>query len=322
MSEKFSLKYLNNAPEGYEISKIQYTFDFIYLVFKRDASIEKAIEGVAFEYGLSEDYLRDYLIENRYIINKENKNELSKQIKQYNTKSLKKILRKHGLKTSGKRRRIERRIFENRLFEIDYYLSSKSKTFYKNKQRRIRIFNEYLSDDYYFNEFNEFYMHNYRKKEANIPVEFINLHISKAIEEKNHQSYISNSYIMSEYFSKRENYRQMLEYILKVFCMNINPIWRINELKEHTGVYMDIYDDLLLLKYELSKNIIINTFYLVWDSFDFDRIIVSKYDAYRCLNDIMNSKDYYRINADLCKRFYLNEDLKIKKITQKTLFDF
>ena len=322
MSEKFSLKYLNNAPEGYEISQIQYTFDFIYRVYKSDSSIDKAIREVAYKYNLSEDYLRDYLIENKYILNNENKNELSKQIKKYKTKDLKKILRNHGLKTSGKRRRIERRIFENKLFEIDYYLSSKSKTFYKNKKRRIRIFTEYLSEDYYFNEFNDFYMLNYRKKEANIPVEFINLHIDKAVDEKNHGSFISNNRIMSEHFFKKENFRQMLEYVLKVFCMNINPIWKIDDLKEHVGVYMDVYNDLGLLKEELSKNIVINTFYLVWDSFEFVRIIVSKYDAYRCLNDIMNSKDYSRINNDLDKRFYQNDDLRIKKITQKTLFDF
>ena len=61
---------------------------------------------------------------------------------------------------------------------------------------------------------------------------------------------------------------------------------------------------------------------MVWDSFNFDEIIVSKYDGYRCLKDILNFKDRYKINADLDKRFYSNENLKIKKITQKTLFDF
>ena len=61
---------------------------------------------------------------------------------------------------------------------------------------------------------------------------------------------------------------------------------------------------------------------MIWDSFDFENIIVSKYDGYRCLKDILNLKDYNRIVDDLENRFYDNDDLKIKKITQKTLFDF
>ena len=322
MIEKFSLKYNDEVPKGYDVSQLQYTFDFIYLVLKRNASIDGAVKGVANEYGLSEFFLKDYLIENKYIINNININNFSKQLKQYNTKSLKKILKKNGLKTSGKRERIERRIFENKIFTDDYYLSSKSKVFYKNKKRRINIFNNYLSEHYYFNEFNEFYMDNFRKKEDNIPFEFVKLHINKSVEEKNHYKFISNNYVMAEYFFTKEKYHRMLEYLLKVYCMNINPIWKINELKEHVGVYSDVYDDLLLLKDELSKNIVINTFYRVWDSFDFKRIIIPKYDAYRYLNDIMNEKDYTRINYDLDKRFYSNENLKIKKITQKTLFDF
>ena len=68
--EKISLKYGDKVPEGYNVSEIQFTFDFIYLVFKRDASIDGAVRGVANEYDLSEDFLMDYLIENKYILNK------------------------------------------------------------------------------------------------------------------------------------------------------------------------------------------------------------------------------------------------------------
>ena len=73
--EKFSLKYDNDVPKGYDFSEIQLTFDFIYRVLKRDARIDSAIEGAAYEYGVSENYLNDYLIENKYIINTTNKNE-------------------------------------------------------------------------------------------------------------------------------------------------------------------------------------------------------------------------------------------------------
>lgn len=322
MSKKQSLKYDGNVPEGYDICEMLFTFDFIYLVLIDDASIDKAIEGVAREYGLSEDYLMDYLIENKYIINKPNLMEFSKKLKKYNTKSLKRILKDHGLKTSGKRERIEKRILESGILGNDYYLSFKSKAFYKNKRRRFDIFNEYLADDYYFTEFNEFYMDSFRKKEEKIPVEFINMHIDKAIEEKSHEKYIFNNQVMAEHFFIKDNYRKMLEYQLKNYCMNINPIWKIDNLEGHVGFDMKTYENLWFLQDELSRNIIINTFYLVWDSFDFERIIVSKYDAYRCLKDILNNKDYKKINDDLKNRFYENDDLKIKRITQKTLFDF
>ena len=87
-----------------------------------------------------------------------------------------------------------------------------------NKKRRIRIFNEYLSDYYYFIEFNEFYMDNYRKKEFNIPIDFINLHIRKSAEDKKHDSFILNNKIMAQHFLKTENHDKMLEY------MNIHKI--------------------------------------------------------------------------------------------------
>ena len=322
MSKKQSLKYEYNVPEGYDVCEMQYTFEFIQLVLKYDYSIDKAIEGTANQYDLSEDYLMDYLIENRYIIDKPNIREFSKKLKKYNSKTLKRILKDHGLKTSGKRERIEKRILESGIFANDYYLSFRSKAFYKNKRRRFDIFNEYLIDDYYFTEFNEFYMDSFRKKEENIPVEFINLHINKAIEEKSHENYIFNNQVMAEHFFIKDDYRKMLEYQLKNYCMNINPIWKIDNLEGHVGFDLKTYENLWFLQDELSRNIIINTFYLVWDSFDFERIIVSKYDAYRCLKDILNNKDYKKINDDLKNRFYENDNLKIKRITQKTLFDF
>lgn len=320
--EKFSLIYNGNVPKDYDRSQLQYTFDFIYLVLKRDASIDGAIRGVANEYDLSEDYLKDYLVENKYILNRTNKNLINEQLKQYNTKALKKLLKKHGLKASGKRKRIEERIIESNLIGSEYYLSSKSRVFYKNKKRRIRIFNDCLSDYYYFNEFNDYYMDNYRKKEAKIPIEYIKKHIEKAIEDKNHKNYTYNTQVMIEHYHDKENYRRMLEYVLKNYCMNLNPIWRIDDLKNHGGFHISICNYLILLQEKLSKNIIISNYYLVWDSFNFDRIIVPKYEGYRILKDILHLKDYYKIIKDLNSRFYDNDDLKIKKITQKTLFDF
>lgn len=161
--EKFSLKYPNKVPVDYDISEIQYTFDFISLVYKDDSTIEDAVREVCGKYDLSETDFHNYLIENKYILGNANADAFSEQLKKYNTKSLKKILKKNGLKTSGKRERIERRIIENGLLGGTYHLSSKSRVFYKNKKRRIAIFNEYLTN-YYFREFNEFYMDNYRKK--------------------------------------------------------------------------------------------------------------------------------------------------------------
>lgn len=321
-SEKLSYKYPGSVPKGYDVSEIQLTFDFIYLVLKDESSIDDAVSDVANKYELSEDYLNDYLLENKYLLNKTSKIAFSAQIKKYNTKSLKRILKKHGLKKSGKREVLEERIYKNNLLGDNIVLSSKSKVFYKNKKRRINIFNNYLCDFYYFNEFNEFYMDNYRKKLAKIPVEFIKKHIRKAYEDESHERYILNTGIMAEHYFKREKYVKMLEYVLKSFCMNLNPVWKIDDLKNHTGLLPDTYDNLRFLNGHLSKNTIISTFYLVWDSFNFERIIVSKYDGYRCIKDILNFKDYNNINNDLNKRFYRNEDLKIKKIAQKTLFDF
>ena len=320
-NKKFSIKY-SDVSKDYDLSEMQFTFDFIYLVLKRNYSIEGALKGVSNEYDLSEVYLKDYLIENKYLINKKNMTEFSNQLKRYNTKSLKKILKKYGLKTSGKRERIEKRIFENNLLADNFYLSSKSKIFYKNKKRRINIFNEYLYDHYYFNEFNEFYINNYRKKEDKIPVEFIAQHINKSIEDKNHENYISNTQIMADCFFKKENYHKMLDYVLKKYCMNLNPIWKIPELNKHIGLYMDTYEDLIFLKNELSKNTIISNYYLIWDSFNFDRTILTKFDGYRYLKDILNYKNYNKINQDLNNKFYCNKNLKIKKVIQKTLFDF
>ena len=321
-SRKLSLKYMKDVPKDYDVSRIQYTFDFIYLVLKRNARIDSAVKGVANEYGLSESYLMNYLVENKYILSKGDMDAFSKQLKDYSTKALKKILKKHGLKTSGKREKIEKRIFENNLLASGYHLSSKSKVFYKNKKRRIKIYKECLCEYYYFNEFNDFYMDNYRKKEAKIPVEFIKLHINKSVEDENHGNYTFNNHVMVEHYILKKNYGKMLDYVLKIFCMNINPIWKITELKEHIGIFLDNYNHLICLKDELGKNRIINTFYLIWDSFDFNRIIVPKFEAYRVLKDILNIKDYYKLNNKLYERFYGNDDLKIKRITQKTLFDF
>ena len=308
--------------KNYEISEIQYTFDFISLVFKNNTGVDSAIIDVANKYNLNSDDLRNYLIENNFILNRTNKKELKKQIGKYNTKALKKILKKHGLKTSGKRKKIEQRIIDNKLIKRDYYLSYKSKLFYKNKQRRIRIFNEYLSDYYNFSQFNDFYMDNFRKKEAKIPIAFIEIHIAKSVDSENHENYIENNQIMAKHYFKKENFKKMLEYVLKIYCMNLNPIWKVDNLNQHDGLLFDTYDELIFLNTELSKNTIIHNYYLVWDSFDFNTVIVPKFEGYRILKDILNIKDFNKINSNLKEHFYNNKNLKIKKILQKTLFDF
>ena len=60
--DKFSLKYREEVPEGYDISEMQFTFDFIYLVFKCDSDIDSAIKRVSGEYDLSESYLKSFLL--------------------------------------------------------------------------------------------------------------------------------------------------------------------------------------------------------------------------------------------------------------------
>ena len=124
--EKFSLKYSENVPKDYDISEIQFTYDFVFPVLKQGAGIDEAIGGVVKEYKLSEDYLREYFIENKYILNKAKMKDISAQLNEYNTKTLKKILKSHGIKASGKREKIEKRIIDNKLIGNEYYLSSKS----------------------------------------------------------------------------------------------------------------------------------------------------------------------------------------------------
>lgn len=320
--EKLSLKYSEDVPEGYDVSQIQFTYDFIYLVFKKNATIDDAIRGIAVEYGLSESYLMEFFTENKYLLSKYNEKDISILLKQYNTKALKKILKMYGLKTSGKRQKIEERIIKNRLIGNDYYLSSKSRVFYKNKKRRMKIFNQYLQKHYYFCEFNDFYMDNFRKKEENIPIEFIKRHINKAVEDENHRMFALNNYVMARHFDHKGNFKRMLEYVLKIFCINLNPVWKTDELKDHGGIPEETYYDLAFLNEKLGKNRIISAYFVVWDSFEFEKIIVSKYAGYKYLKKILNLNNLNLINRDLEKNFYLNDDLKIKKITQKTLFDF
>lgn len=322
LTDKISYKYPNDVPKDYDVSPIQYTYDFVYLVFKRDASIDSAIRGVANEYNLSESELNDFLIENKYILNKTNKNEFSKQLKKYNTKSLKKILKKYGLKTSGKREKIEQRIFEHKLLGSDYYLSSKSRIFYKNKRRRVRIFEKYLFEYYYFKEFNEFYMDNYRKREEKIPIAFIDRHISKSVENKNHKLFCLNNQIMAQHFKEKENFKKMLEYTLNDYCINLNPVWKLDDLKNHEGLCDETYDNLIFLNDKIGKNRIISAYFAIWNSFNFEKILVPKYAGYKYLKKILNDYNCQKINEDLNNNFYLNDDVKIKTITQKTLFDF
>lgn len=322
LSDKLSLEYPDDVPNDYDVSQIQFTYDFIYSVLKDNSAIADAVRIVSRKYDLSEGYLNDYLIENKYVLDKTNKNEFAKELKKYNTKSLKRILKKHGVKASGKREKIEKRILDYNLLGNSYRLSSKSKIFYKNKKRRVRIFDKYLTDHYYFREFNEFYMDNYRKKEGKIPIEFIKRHISKSIRDKDHTKFTINNHIMAQHYCKKENYKKMLGYALKNYCINLNPVWKIDDLKKHGGPSLQDYNMLLFLNDKIGKNRIISAYSAVWNSFNFEKIIVSKYAGYIYLKKILNGYDYHKIIQDLENNFYSNEDIKIKKITQKTLFDF
>ena len=45
--EKFSLKYTTDIPKDYDLSEIQFTFDFICLVLKRNKDIDYSIKEIA-----------------------------------------------------------------------------------------------------------------------------------------------------------------------------------------------------------------------------------------------------------------------------------
>lgn len=320
-NRKFSLNY-SEVPEDYNISEIQFVFDFIYLVHKLDSGIDSAVRSVAFEYDLSQEYLWDYLIDNKYILNRPNKVQFSKQVEKFSTKFLKNILRSNGFSTSGRRKRIVERIFDNNLLGMEYYLSSKSRVFYKNKKRRFDIFNSLPKDYFYFNEFNEFYMNNFRKKVDKISISFVELFIDKAVCDNDHLLFVAANNVLAEFFQVRKNYKKMLSYVLSVYCIDLNPIWKVDDLNNHYGLSFDNYNCLLFLFSKLGKNRVISSFFVVWDSFNFEKIIVSKYSAYRCLKDIVHYKSYSKISDSLNDEFYSNDDLKVKKIVQKTLFDF
>ena len=320
--KKFSINYPDgNVPDNYDISEMQFTFDFIYLVYKHNLSIDNAIYEVAFKYTIPSDDLKNYLVENNYILSKTTRSEYLNQIKKYNTKSLKKILKANGLKNSGKREKIEERIIEHKLIDRDFVLSYKSKLFYKNKKRRMSIFDEFFKDYYFFDEFNDYYMDNFRKKKNKIPIDYVNCHIEKAINDKNHRNYILNLQILSEIYYRYEHHKNMLECVLKMYCVNINPVWEFDDLSEH-GFAIEIYDLLQYLEEVMGKNRIISAYFAVWDSFNFESFIMSKYTGYVYLKDILNHKDYHTILQDLCTKFYWNDDVKVKKVIQKTLFDF
>lgn len=133
LDEKISFKYADNVPEGYDVSEIQYTFDFIDLVFKEDVDIEGSIERVAKKYNLDKFEFKKYLIDNKYILTKIDKREFSNEIKKYTTKHLKRILKSNGLRKSGKRHNLEKRILEIICLEIQSICHQNQRYFTKTR---------------------------------------------------------------------------------------------------------------------------------------------------------------------------------------------
>lgn len=294
--------------EAYEQAAL---YDFIR-IFEDNKNIELTDTIIEIDYYFKKGYLKDLILEKKYIINNIENEEFEEYIYSLKVNELKDILKENNLVLTGNKNDLIKRILEHvspsEIKTGEYHVSNAGYDFIRNNSQ-IDFYNNILKNFYYY-EFNEYLKNNNYSTMTETATQFLNEHLTLSIERRDFDAYNDSISSLAFIHKLNHNWNESLYYEIKKFIIRLNPIF-LDE--NYYNYYQPIEkNNLENLKMLLSKSNfnLKNEFVKVWNDMEIKEFIIPFNASFNILDKVISGEDKDYMNDKIRER-YLQKDAVI-----------
>ena len=293
--------------KDYPTGSFDYDTYQILFYLKKEPKLDEIFRNIELKTIYGEQILRENIIKHNYItsVDSDNNIDLEDEILKMDISELSNILKKHGINTSGKKKKLVKLALENvKPFDFDNceFKVTKNGEKFLNDFKWIELYDICLYD-FEFDDFYKFIDENESSDLIQTAFDYINKHLEHAHECKDF-GYVSDCinarafiyiYINDVYESLKEE--------IKNYIFRINPIYDYEEYYS-LDILLDYQNIISINSYasQLEIDNLEELFNNIWDSMKLEKEFISKNEAYKLLNELFDEKQF----DDLCEN-YLNK---------------
>lgn len=291
--------------KDYPTGSFDYDTYHILSCLKNHASLDEIFENLEIKTVHGEHILRQNLIESGYISPVSSGDaDFEDEISRMSANELSDILKKHGIRASGKKKKLMKLALENATsldFDgCEFEITGEGERFLSDFEW-IGLYDVCLSD-FEFDDFYKFLDENETGDLIGTGFAYLDAHLSHAHECKDF-GYVSDCIDAraNVYGYADETYEALREEI-RNYIFRINPVY---DYEDYYSMYVLLYyDTVMAIKFYSSKleSGLEEVFNGVWDSMELENEFISREDAYKLLNELFDEEKF----EDLCEN-YLNE---------------
>lgn len=241
LKEKLSFKHsINNIVERKNEFGEKYltTLAICYVIDNLNIrNYYEIFELAANKYNLTKHNIRKIMDERKYITYNIQESDWFEEGQQFSVSELKEILLKNNIKQSGNKNELIERIQLNvSLDKVKSKVPKITPSGYSFKEDSLALlYHKKYLENYVYEEFENEFNTSDKTSIDETAIDFLEKHIQKAIESKNHNQLVDSLKLQSMLYSNIQDIEEVLRIELKIFLVNINMLYV-------DDVYYDYYD--------------------------------------------------------------------------------
>lgn len=303
LKEKLSYKHsINNIVEKNDEFGEDYliTLAMCYIIDNLNIRNHYEIFDLAAnKYNLTGHDLRKIMAKKKYITYAVEESDWFEEAQQFSVSELKEILLKNNIKQSGNKSDLIERIQLNvSLDKVKSKVPKITKSGYQFKENSLPILyhNKYL-EKYVYEEFEKFYNNSKKTSIVDITIDFLEKHIEKAINTRNHNQLTDSLRLQSMLYADTQDIEEVLRIELKIFLININMLYV-------DDVYYDFYEaidettfkNLKKLLYEYDYDEMLFILSLIYQEFDEKDMNIGMEELEEVLHKVYTQNNVHNLN--------------------------
>lgn len=277
-------------------------------------------------YNLQGHDLRKIMDNKGYITYDVRESDWFEEGQEFSVSELKKILIKNNIKQSGNKNELIERIKLNiSLNKIKSKVPKITESGFKFKKDSFPLlYHKKYLENFVYEEFEEFYYNSEKTSIDEITIDFLNKHIQKAINSKNHNQLIQSLKLQSNLYLKMEDFEEVLRLELKIFLININMLFIDDVYYDYYDpIEEETFDNLKKLMYNYDFEDMVFLIGLFYDEFDENDLKIPLDEVVDILKRLFNQNNYFSLNNRIKYNHYLSviatdSDSNQKKTTKIT----
>ncbi len=271
------------------------------VLINEGVGVDDVVFGIGMDNKIEPNSLKTELIDDGYLVEGLNRDDLKSKYENYNPKQLKKILKKHKLKRSGSKEELIERLAENipedEIPFDTYKLTPKAHELLEDEERLLFI---ELLTRYIYEEFKEYYPEG--DFFTNV-FDFLEKHRSLAIEREDHFAFVDSCVFNAGVLMYTDDYSKALYWIIARFIFGINYIFLDSKYyPTYAPIDSDSCDILHTIGKECTMKDVKNTFDKVYEELDFE-YKVPKEITRQIVENVVNDVEINNILYDLGKYY-------------------